>query len=531
MKSLLTARIEILRYHDQTKPTLKNIDLNINAGEFIILAGPPSSGKSTLCHCLSGVIPLFHPAALIGDVTFEGKSILTIRLPELAGKIGLVREAPEDQLFCTTVEEDLAFGPCNLLLEPEEVKDRIINALKFVGLTGYAKRKTETLSGGESQRAALASILTLNPQVLILDHAMDQVDSEGRREIIRKLRELCRQGEKTVILVDEKFMELQAQGDRVIALNHDTVIFDGRLSEFKSNSAFRSCFEMQPPPIKWPASANNKGFPRVETNEQISLNYSPQVDQDPIISVKNLYFSYRDSDFALRNLCLDICPGEFVALVGKNGAGKTTLAKHFNGLLCPQSGEVVVNGMNTKDYTIAQLASHVGFLFQNSELQVCTNSVQDEVSFALKVKKLPSQEVRNKVSKILHLLGLQEVAQIHPYRLPRGLLRKVALASCLVNEPRLLIIDEPTSRMSDLQARETMGFVETFNKQGRTILMITHDLELAMRFSQRIVFMEDGQIKWDIHSANWNGRRERYTTYELNWATKIGVPQKWAQKE
>ncbi|MBB6216092.1 energy-coupling factor transport system ATP-binding protein [Anaerosolibacter carboniphilus] len=475
MEQYFTAKIESLYYPEQMNPTLKDISIDFRPGEFVFLVGSPHSGKSSLCQALAGVIPSFKEGTLIGEINFEGENIINKRLPEMAGKIGLVRDESQNQLFCTTVEEDLAFGPCNLLLEPEEIRARIEKALRFVGLQGYEKRKPETLSGGEGQRVAIASMMTLEPKVIILDGAVSQLDPQGRKEIYEKLRILAIQEKTMVMIVEEKAHLYLHLAHRLICMDNGRIIYDG--SPEKEAILSREKIWDFPKKIHPRNGSNPEG---------------------QIVSVNNLTFQYPNGEFALRDVSLDIYPREFVALMGKNGAGKTTLAKHLNGLHKPVQGDVLIHHMNTKNYSTAQLANQVGYLFQNPQVQICTNTVEAEVAFTLKAKKLPKREIGKRVLPLLDKMGLIGFAQDHPYRLGKSDIQKLGLASSLVNEPHLLVIDEPTSQMSTAQSWETMELIDQHHRKGGTVIMISHDLNLALHFASRIVVMDRGKIVLDI---------------------------------
>ena len=224
----------------RSKPVLANIELQIRRGEFVLLCGPSESGKSALCRCLAGIIPLYDKSILDGDIVFEGHPLRKLRLPELTGRIGFVQNDPDNQLFCTILEEDLAFGPCSMLLTTEEVNRRVQWAMRFVGLSGFGKRTPLSLSGGEKQRAALASILTLKPAVLIMDRSIDQLDLRGRRNIYRKLRQRCEKDGMSVILVDERLDDIQHLADRIVILQDGSLSYDGApsqgLNKYFSNS-------------------------------------------------------------------------------------------------------------------------------------------------------------------------------------------------------------------------------------------------------------------------------------------------------
>ncbi len=486
MDHLFTARIESLHYPEQANPVLKDISLSFKPGELVFLTGSTGSGKSSLCYALTGVIPYFKEGTLKGEVNLDGENIIRKHLPEVAGKIGLVRDEPQNQLFCMTVEEDLAFGPCNLLLEPEEVGIRIKKSLQFVGLEGYENRKPENLSGGESQRIALASMLTLEPKIIILDGAVTQLDPQSKKEIYERLHTLALKEKKIVIIVEEKAYQYLHLAHRLISLDKGNVVYDGYPKK-------EVLFTMK----------KTRNFPKVNNSANV-INA-----ESPIVSINNLTFQYPNGQFALKNITLEICKGEFIALMGKNGAGKTTLAKHFNGLHKPKSGDVIVNHMNTKQYSTAQLASQVGYLFQNPQIQICTNSVQEEVSFALKAKKLSKGEIARKVSQLLDKMALTEFAQNHPYKLSKSDIQKLALASSLANDPQVLIIDEPTSQMSVAQSEEIMQLISQYNRNGVTVIMISHELNIALHYASRMIVMNQGEIVLDIPTAHCFSNEEK----------------------
>ena len=387
MEHLLAARIEKLYYQGSREPVLRHVCLDLYPGEFIHLSGPSGSGKSSLCRCLAGIVPLFESAFLEGEVLFCGRNISDLQLPQLAGGIGFIGHDPQNQLFCATLKEDLAFGPCSLLVEPIEVEGRVKRALRLFGLTGYENRSSETLSGGEIRRAALASAWTLDPKLLILDRALDQVDARSHRDICRKLAHMCNETGKTVLLVDARPKPCTSLVHRTIVMKEGTVVYD---SKIERSPAHLPGYKMEPGSgtILGSASAISLEADRTCAHHlTASKRRKPhERSSDPIISVKGVCFTYSQSGFALKDITFDVFRGEFVAIVGENGAGKTTLIKHLNGLLRPSDGEVMVNGLAVKDYTPAQMSDHVGYLFQDPLGQVCFNTVREEVGFGLKTK-------------------------------------------------------------------------------------------------------------------------------------------------
>ncbi len=517
--TLLQACIRQVKLPCRPKPALAGVDLQFKAGEFVLIAGPPESGKSALCRCLAGIIPLFDDSVLDGDVIFEGNPISQMRLPELAGKIGFVQNDPDNQLFCTDLEDDLAFGPCSLLVDPVEIKRRVTWAMRFVGMSGFEKRAPQSLSGGERQRAALASILTLKPKVLILDRCTDQLDLWGRRDIYRKLRQCCKEDGMSVILVDERLDDLQFLVDRIVVLKEGSLCFDG-----DSGPEFQPYFANSVLKLRY--AALSRTICPTGTDGAIETRHSdcfhpknptesrtlPLPDKPAIppsiVSLRDVCYRYSDSRFSLQRVSLEIGQGEFIALAGTNGAGKTTLAKHINGLLRPQSGEAWVYSFNTRATSSSELSRYIGTCFQDPMLRICSNSVRAEVGFVLKLKKIPKDEIDARVNCILERLGLVSVAEQHPYRLSPGQLQRTALASVLVGRPRFLILDEPTSRISAAKKWEVMELIKEFHEQGVTVLMISHDPEIVVNFSDRLVIMSKGRIVADTATEQWRSNEK-----------------------
>ncbi len=448
----------------------------------------PGRNNSALRICLSR-----------GRRLFCGRNLSDLRLPQLAGEIGFIGHEPQNQLFCATLKEDLAFGPCSLLVEPTEVEDRVNRALRFFGLSGYENRTSETLSGGEIRRAALASAWTLDPKLLILDRAFDQIDSRTHRDICCKLAHMCNEMGKTVLLVDTRPKPCASLVQRTIVMKEGTVVYDGKIDRSPAHT---------PGYKTGPGSGTILGGASTVSLEVDQTSTSPltaskrkephDCSSDPIISVRGVCFTYPESGFALKDITFDVFRGEFVAIVGENGAGKTTLIKHLNGLRRPSEGEVIVNGLAVKDYTPAQMSDHVAYLFQDPLGQVCFNTVREEVGFGLKTKSVHPQEIAQRVDRILKRLDLMDVANDHPYRLPHGKLQKVALASGIVSGAEILVVDEPTSAMDYPQNWETLELLSQISSEKRTILMITHDRDIASHFCHRTIVMKEGRIETDL---------------------------------
>lgn len=478
---LVQTDIKTCRFDQQARPVLRDIRLTIGPGEFILLLGPSDAGKSVLARCLSGVIPLFQQGLLDGDVSLAGHTTTSRQLVEVSEVVSLITDDPQNQLFCPTLAEDLAFGPCNLGLPAEEVRQRIQQVLEWVDLAGFEQRRPETLSGGEAQRAALASFLTLGAPLLILDRATGQMDSETRKNLYSTLARQCRDWGKSVVVIDEQVKDLLPLASRVIFLELGTIVFDG-------------------PPDRISA-ALLEGISR-PSNGPLIQHVKTRIESgaDPVLEVRDLSYAYPGGTFALRNVSLKIHKGEFVAILGRNGAGKTTLIRHFNGLSMADAGDVFVEGLNTRDHPPASFADRIGYLFQDPESQLFADTVRQEVGFASRIKGMSKAEIDNRVEAVLDDLGLLRVADTHPYKLDRSAMQTIALAACLVNNPRILVLDEPVSHMSYPRNWETLELIGRLNRQGLTVILITHDFEVARYFCSRMVFMEEGRITKDIPS-------------------------------
>lgn len=493
---LVQAEIKACRFNPQARPVLRDISLTIRPGEFILLLGPSDAGKSVLARCLSGVIPLFQEGSLDGSVFLSGQKTTSRRLVDVSEVVSLITDDPQNQLFCPTLTEDLAFGPCNLGLCAAEVRQRVQQALEWVGLADFEQRRPETLSGGEAQRAALASFLTLGAPLLILDRATGQMDSEAREKLYRTFARQCRDKIKSVVVIDEQFKDLLPLADRVIFLDQGTMVFDGL-------------------PDRIPAALLD-GIGRPSDNPEIYRNKKKlESGAAPILEVRDLSYAYPGCAFALKDVSLKIHKGESVAILGPNGAGKTTLIRHFNGLSRADAGDVWVDGLNTRDHPPASFADRIGTLFQDPESQLFADTVRKEVGFALRIKGVSKAEIEARVEAVLDNLGLLPVADTHPYRLSRSAMQIIALAACLVNNPRILVLDEPVSHMSTPRNWEILELIGRLNRQGLTVILITHDFEVAQYVCTRMVFMEKGRITKDIphphaDSANpvWTARPE-----------------------
>jgi energy-coupling factor transport system ATP-binding protein len=525
---LLQAGIKAARYYAAPHAALSEVALSVWPGEFVVITGPAASGKSTLCYCLTGVIPHAISAELEGEVLVAGTRLRDLRLAEVAPLLGFVLQAPENQLFNLSVREDVSFGPENLCLPIDDIRRRVIASLGFTGMAGYLERGSDQLSGGEAQRVVLSCILALEAPLLVLDQPAAELDPEGRRQIYQNLHRLNQAG-KTIIVVEDRLSDVAGFASRIVLMQGGTVVRDQPARQFFENADLETFGVRIPDTVLLHRYLRERGSnsPTVPLTvaeavegvspgppgspvpgpsnppQALSAGPPPEAGDDsaPLIAVAHLSFSYPNGARALDDVSLRCGRGEFLAIIGENGAGKTTLAKHLIGLLPPPLGAVTVAGKDIARLTVAQASRLVGYLFQDPDYQIFNGSVFDEVAFGLRARKLPKDQVEEEVMAALGRLQLDHLRGEHPYTLSRGQRQRLALASTWVLRPPILLVDEPSTGLDHREAADLMSLLEEFRAAGGTVLIITHDLELVFEYALRVVVMRGGQVRLDLPTA------------------------------
>lgn len=516
------------RYPRATKPSLKDIHLKIEKGKFVVIMGATGAGKTTLSLCFNGLIPQLLEGDLIGEVSVGGYNTRENAVQSLANVIGLVMQDPETQIIGRTVEEDTAFGPRNVVTSIDEIQASVDRALEIVRLKGYNHRFTETLSGGEKQRLAIAGVLAMGPEILVLDEPTAELDPVGKSEIYDTLDALRQTQDLTILLIEHSIDSLVYRADEVIILEEGEVVWQGKPADVFRNVPLLPQYGIRPIPVSllgwvfyqkgWilfedipldlPSAERllrmiitRRGFRKAQN--QVSFNQQRITisevtrSQNPIIRICNLDHRYGKDHMALQEINLMIEAGEFIALIGQNGAGKTTLAKHLNGLLKPTQGEVIVDGMNTKEFSTAQLSQVIGYVFQNPDHQIFSVSVEKEIAYGLKNAGFQAEEIQKRIDHVLAFTGLEPYREVHPFTLSKGERQALAVASILAMEPKILIIDEPTTGSDWRGVQTIMSMIRDLNDAGTTVLMISHDMELVAQFAKRVVVMKQGRIVLD----------------------------------
>lgn len=502
------------RYRGEKKWALDGISLNIPKGEFLVVMGASEAGKSTLATCLNGLIPHYMRGRLNGEVVVLGQNTKECTVPQLAEEVGIVFQDFEAQLFSTNVELEIAFGPENFGVSREEMKRRIDENLKYVGLEEFRNRPPFTLSGGQKQKLAIASVLAMQPKILVMDEPttdLDPISKQGIFEIINKLR----QSDEITLIVVEHETEETLNADRIVLIQNGKIVKSGPVREILRDVESLEEFGVMPLGIP-------KFFNNVKPSSQLPLTPEEGVDafkqanlqisdkkykelvleeeaasrkfSTPVIQCTDLEHTYPNGVNALQGIDLEINLGEMVAIIGQNGSGKTTLAKHFNGLLMPTDGDIRVNDIPTSDQGIFKLGQRVGYVFQNPDHQIFSEFVFDEVAFSPRLRNVPEDEVKERVSEALEAVGLVGYEQEDPFSLTKSGRQRVAVAAVLAIQPDVLILDEPTTGLDYKEQRSMMDMVKRLNERGSTTIFITHHMWVVAEYAQKVFVIKDGRI-------------------------------------
>lgn len=511
--------VEKYNYPQSQTDTLRSLHFFIEKGDIVGLMGPTGAGKTTSLMLTNGLIPHFLEGNLEGNVIANSMDTKRYRVQTLSSFIGLVLQDPETQIFGITVEKDVAFGPSNLKYDKEKIQKSISYTLNSVGLAGYEKRLTAELSGGEKQRLAIAGVLAMQPEILVLDEPTSELDPEGRLGIFELLAELKRSRNVTVLVSAHDSEEILQFVRKLIVLNNGGIAWEGTPDRLFKDILLTKKLGIRPPEIAEIGYELSKiGIFKKEDipltlddarrrlseilktktpADQEKPNSPLKQDRKPVIEISSLHYSYGKKHPALKGLNLEIYEGEFVALIGKNGAGKTTFSKHLNGLLRPTSGEIKIYGKNIAGLSIGELSKSVGYVFQNPDHQIFSSSVREEIEYGLRSYNISEEEKRKRVADAIEFVGLTGFEKRHPFTLGKGERQKLAVATVLAMEPQILVIDEPTTGQDWSGTQQMMKMIRQLHQKQHTILIITHDMRIAAEYADRVIVFSNGQIELD----------------------------------
>ncbi|AUV80839.1 ABC transporter [Salinigranum rubrum] len=506
-----------------------DVDLSIEEGQFVGVTGQSEAGKATLSRLVSGQIPHFYHGELSGDVTVEGTSTAESTVGELSKKIGYVFENPYDQLTgaSSTVLEEVAFGLETHGLTREEMRERAKESLAAIGVEDLVDRDPMQLSGGQCQRVAIASVLAMEPDVLVLQQPTAQLDPEGTEEVFEVVAEMNDRG-YTVVMVSHELDRLVPHLDRLVVMDDGRIRFDGPPADVLVDATNEDLPLFVPTPVTVGRRLREAGL--VSSDEPVPVTESgclaelrrvtetPRADGDAAgefetsssetdradgtvdssetdreVVLDGVHHRYPSGVEALRGVSFSLEAG-CVCLIGQNGAGKSTLVKHLNGLLDPTEGTVYVRGADTREHTTAELAHDVGLSFQNPDDQLFHSTVEEEVQYGPKNLDYDSEEVADRTETALDLLGLTERRDENPYDFGEPWRKRVAVASVVAMDTDTVIVDEPTSGQ-DAPGYEQLGeAVETLVDRGKLVIVVTHDMDFVREHADRTVLLAEGQV-------------------------------------
>ena len=500
-------------YPGRSVSTIKDLSAGIPRGEFVLLTGPTGCGKSTLLKAINGLIPHLVGGRMEGKIEIDGLDTRKADISTLSRKVGLIFQNPDDQIFSTVVQDEVAFGPENLALPRKTIRQGIDEALKLVGLDEFQHRGTYMLSGGEKQRLAIASVLSMSPEILILDEPFAQLDPRGTTEVLKTIRALNDNG-MTVILVEHRIHEVAHLVDRIMVMGKGRIVLDE-----EPRAAFERIDVFKEFGLRVPESAEISrvmGFKKAAlTLEEIKKGigsgirppFAPSRNQaspetpekedsgKTALEMEGVCFQYdRGAGFVLKDVSLSIRKGEVVSLMGNNGSGKSTLLLHFAALLKPSRGRVTVLGRDTHRLEARQLAGMVGVVFQDPTLMLFNETVWQEVAFGPRMLHFGETKLRQKVEEAMDAMGIAGLRDENPLSLSGGQRLRVALASISSMQPEVILLDEPTSGQDKSNSDRLLKYLYELSGKGITILFTTHDIEAAIRYSDRILVMNNGKI-------------------------------------
>ncbi|UZE92034.1 MAG: energy-coupling factor ABC transporter ATP-binding protein [Methanosarcinales archaeon] len=464
-------------YPNSNEATLKDVDLEVKKGEFVLITGKSGCGKSTLARCMNGLIPHLFGGKMDGRVLIHGKDTKKHPTWELARHIGLVFQNPESQLFTLAVEDEVAFGPENFGVPREDIEKRVDWTLTSVGMNEFRFKPVFNLSDGQKQRVAIAANLSMLPDILVLDEPTSNLDPKGAREVFGVLKYLKEEHKKTIILIEHRTNYAVGYVDKVIIMDSGEIALTDSPGVLFKAQLLKKFGVRAPEPI----------FLFGDANQHVAS------ENHDMLKTENLSYAYDGNGLAIQRVDMTIQKGETVGIMGPNGSGKTTLVKHFVGLLKPNEGRVLVDGIDTQKADVSMLAEKVGLVLQNSDHQLFMDSVYNEVSFGVKNMK-SEKEIEERVEDVLRTMDLWRLKDRHPHSLSDGEKQRVTIAAVLTRRSDVLILDEPTSGMDGYHMDLLVDKLSELKKSGLTMILVSHDIEMISKLAPRTVVMSEGKI-------------------------------------
>lgn len=443
-------------------------NFNIEKNKVTLIAGKSGCGKSSLLMSMAGVIPSIVEGKLVGDILIDGININGLATKEVAGEIGYIFQDADSQLCTFTVEDEIVFGLENINVERDKMDELIVYYLKLLKIEHLRYRNLNNLSGGEKQKVAIASVLAIEPKIILMDEPTANLDPQSTRDIIELIKNLRDEFGKTIILVEHKIDEIRDIVD-------DIVVFENDLIFSKEKNSYYKEYE-------------NKNI------DYVKKNYAKN---NEVLKVQNVEFNYTGQQSVLQGVSFNLFEGEILAIVGKNGVGKSTLSKLVMGLIKPTKGQIEVLNRDLKTMSVKKLGEHMGLVFQNPEHQFLKMKVDKELGLSLEIKGNSKEDVEFQVRKYLEMFDLEAYRDFNPFMLSQGQKRRLSTATMMINGQKILILDEPTYGQDLENLQRLTELLLEINEQGTSILIITHDMNLVKTCCDRVIRLSAGNIDYD----------------------------------
>lgn len=501
------------QYKAQSEPTLKNLNLTIYKGEKVLIVGPSGSGKSTIGQCLNGIIPNIYKGSSSGQFLIQGKESFDLSIYEKSHLVSTVLQDTDGQFIGLSVAEDLAFALENDMVELESMKSRVHTWAERLDLSKLLDHRPQDLSGGQKQRVSLAGVLIDESPILLFDEPLANLDPKSGQDIIDLIDQIHEEQGTTTIIIEHRLEDvLYRPIDRVILINQGQVLFNGSPDELLRTTLLAENGIREPLYLTTLRQLGQdiSKLPHLDKVEKLPLgdvsvdiptpHFEKGAEAETILELGHLNFAYREGQPILKDLSLTIPKGQRLAIVGKNGAGKSTLAKAICGFIQTE-GTYFSKGEDIKGDSVKERAERVGYVLQNPNQMISTNMIFDEVALGLRLRNVPEDQIESRVHQALKTCGLYEFRKWPISALSYGQKKRVTIASILVLGPDVLVLDEPTAGQDQRNYTEIMDFLDELHQKGHTIVMITHDMQLMLDYSDRAVVVMDGQVLADLTPA------------------------------
>lgn len=505
MKPFIQFKDFTFKYDVQAEPTLKAIDLTIEKGQKVLIVGASGSGKSTIGHCLNGIIPNIHQGEKIGQLLIDGQDVFDQSVYDKSRLVSTVLQDPDGQFIGLTVAEDLAFSLENDCVPLPEMQSKVQSWAERLDLTAFLQHRPQDLSGGQKQRVSLAGVLIDESPILLFDEPLANLDPKSGQETIDLIDRIHKEEEVTTIIIEHRLEDvLYRPVDKIVLVNDGHILFDGDPDSLLKTDLLMENGIREPLYI---TALKDLGvdIEAMDNLSRIADLKLPQITLEshgfadkqptkaPLLSVQNLTFAYQKDQPVLKGMILDVHKGERIAIVGKNGSGKSTLAKAICQFITPD-GDIFYQGQSVMSDSIKERAEKIGYVLQNPNQMISQTMVFDEVALGLRLRGIDEASVEQRVLDTLKICGLFPFRKWPISALSFGQKKRVTIASVLVMNPEILLLDEPTAGQDKKNYTEIMTFLDELSQAGHTIMMITHDMQLMLEHSDRSVVISDGQI-------------------------------------